>query len=194
MYKVSNYGKVRSLHTGKLKKLCHGKIFLCRKDIQSSKSLERIVAEAFLPNPQKKHFVLKLKGNSCRAENLYWSNCSYKLKQPKSENHYNRKLNSSEVTEIVELSQFVSSSELSKAYNISTSTVFFIKTGQRWSSQTKVRYTKKWSQKNGRKLTKNKAENIRKSYGKGTSQNKLAKKYGVSQPVIFDIVHGRTHV
>lgn len=115
------------------------------------------------------------------------------LRQPSGTKHYNARLSETEVLELKELSQFIACIDLSKAYSVSESTVYFIKTGQRWTNLTNVRYTKIRSHRS-KKLTLRKAENIRKQYKLGLSQNKLAKKYKVSQPVIFDIVHKRTHV
>lgn len=117
------------------------------------------------------------------------------LRQPFGKRHYNAILSPSEVLEIPELSQFITCRELSEAYGVSVSTVYFIKTGCRWTKLTKLKKTiVSTPHKKGRTLTSRKAKNIRKLYKMGQSQNKLAKKYKVSQPVIFDIVHGRTHV
>jgi Mor family transcriptional regulator len=107
----------------------------------------------------------------------------------------NRKLTCREVKEILTLIQFMNSREISEAYNISASTVYLIKTGHRWRNLTKLPLKKpNKSKRFGKKLCKFEVSQIRYSYKMGQSQNSLAKKYRVSQPVIFDIVHGRTHV
>lgn len=56
MYEVSNYGKVRSLHTGKLKSVIQGKIFLCKNGKECAKPLTHLVAKAFIPNTLKCRF------------------------------------------------------------------------------------------------------------------------------------------
>lgn len=117
------------------------------------------------------------------------------LRQPFGKNHYNSRLSPSEVREILELSQFIPCPPIAEAYGVSTSTVYFIKTGVRWAKFTKVRKSViSTPHKKPRKVSKIKAKNIKKAHKMGQSQCKLAKKYKVSQPVIFDIVHGRTHV
>lgn len=116
------------------------------------------------------------------------------LRQPTGASHYNSRLSESEVLEILELSQYIPVVDIAKAYSISVSTAHFIKTGTRWAKLTKVKYVPKFGQSKKKKVGKVKAENIRKLYKLGQSQCSLAKKYKVSQPVIFDIVHRRTHV
>lgn len=107
----------------------------------------------------------------------------------------NTVLSAEEVREILVLSQFMPCPDVAYAYGVSVSTVYFIKTGCRWAKLTKIKKSVvSTPHKSGRKLTKRKVANIRKAHKLGLSQNGLAKKYKVSQPVIWDIVHGRTHV
>lgn len=105
------------------------------------------------------------------------------------------KLTPLEVLEIAELSQVLPQNDVAEAYSVSHSTVHFISRGLRWNKITQLKDSARKSapRKKGFKLTRRKAENIRKSHTLGQSQNSLAKKYKVSQTVIFDIVHGRTH-
>ncbi len=107
------------------------------------------------------------------------------------------KLSKVQVFEVLALAKTVPYWFIAGLYGISYSLVYFIANGQRY-----VNLTKQVSQakphvkrrKVGLKLTKRKAENIRKLHKRGMGQNALARKYKVSQPVIFDIVKKRTFV
>ena len=78
-YSVSNLGKVRNDSTGKILKQCVGTrgyllVGLCLNGKQTMKLAHRLVAEAFIENPQSKRTVNhknEIKTDN-RAENLEW--------------------------------------------------------------------------------------------------------------------------
>lgn len=78
-YEVSNKGNVRNQNGALLKPfLIHQGylvVDLCRMGKKTHKRLNRLVAEAFIPNPEKKTEVNHKNGNKKdnRAENLEWS-------------------------------------------------------------------------------------------------------------------------
>ena len=81
LYEVSNCGDVRSLRTGKLNRQYVNKfnapiVSLCFNGNQKNKTVCRVVAEAFVPNPEGLKYARHKDGNSMNneASNLYWSN------------------------------------------------------------------------------------------------------------------------
>lgn len=77
-YQVSNEGRVRSLRSNKLMKLMiwHGYAYVnfTINNVVNHKSVHRLVAEAFLPNPHNKPCVdhINTITNDNRVENLRW--------------------------------------------------------------------------------------------------------------------------
>lgn len=78
-YQVSNIGRVRNTKNGKLLKgfLCkrgYPKVGLSNGDKCKMKFIHRILAEAFIPNPDGKTEINHIDGvkDNCRLENLEW--------------------------------------------------------------------------------------------------------------------------
>lgn len=72
LFEVSTRGRVRSKKTGKMKVLSKGtggyvKVALSRNYVQKCLSVHRLVAEAFIPNPEGKGYVDHI--NTIRADN-----------------------------------------------------------------------------------------------------------------------------
>lgn len=84
LYKVSNFGNVKSLRIGKIlipSITIHGykRITLCKNGNRENKVIHRIVAEAFLDNPKSLPCVNhkdENKLNNC-VENLEWCDIKY---------------------------------------------------------------------------------------------------------------------
>ena len=86
-YSVSNYGRVRNNKTGYILKplevgFGYVVVELWNKNGPKSKKIHRLVAEAFLPNPDKKTQVNHIDGNkkNNRLDNLEWVTASENMK------------------------------------------------------------------------------------------------------------------
>lgn len=161
LYEVSNYGRVRGIFNRK--ELIHGKklgnikrptispsgyytIMLWRKNKPASIKVHRLVALAFIPNPENKRTVNHKNGIKLdnRLENLEWathkennlharSNGLYPT--PKSgEDSYSSKLTNQDVIEIRILAENgVRAQTISKVFNIHTNTVSLIINRKIWN-------------------------------------------------------------
>lgn len=89
------------------------------------------------------------------------------------------------------LSKVFPASKLAQIFGISQAHAQMMKLGYRVTKSVPVLKARK-PHKN-RKLTDKQVRTLRQEYKAGVSQFKLAKKYGVSQPVIWDIVNNRSY-
>lgn len=78
-YEVSNFGRVRSLYSGKNLKYVtnrcgYFRLTLVKNKVKTPILVHRIVAQAFIPNPDNKPFIDHLNGNrqDNSVENLRW--------------------------------------------------------------------------------------------------------------------------
>lgn len=157
-YQVSSFGRVKSL--GRIIKHPHSKIRTLRERVlksynrcgytavelnKTSNSTHRLVADAFIPNPENKPCVNHINGikNDNRVENLEWctqsenSLHSFRIgtQSNKGENHPNSKITlvqSKEIKDLLskgELTQI----EIAKRYNISNHLVCKIKKRKLWN-------------------------------------------------------------
>jgi hypothetical protein len=95
MYKISNFGNVKSTKRrgskGGIVKPCimtcgYLRLYLHKGNIRKHKLLHRLIADAFIPNPQNKPFVdhINTIRTDNRIENLRWSTCDENNNNPLS--------------------------------------------------------------------------------------------------------------
>lgn len=87
LYQVSNYGRIKSLRNDRILKCCYNTykyltVWLSNEGKSHCYQIHRLVAEAFIPNPENKPTVNHISGNKCdnRTCNLEWNTYSEQLK------------------------------------------------------------------------------------------------------------------
>lgn len=126
-------------------------VTLSKERIGITKKVHRLVAQAFIPNPEDKPEVNHIDGvkSNNQISNLEWATSCENQKHSRriglhpeiAETHKSAKLTNSQVLEIFNSS--LRPRELSKLYNIGTLTIFRIKSGYNWSSVTGKEYKRK---------------------------------------------------
>ena len=154
-YQVSNHGRVKNNKTGKILKpyLTGGylRVSLYNESGRKCKLVHRLVAEAFLPNPDNKSDVNHI--NGCKTDanvcNLEWVSASENMSHAHSsglrpvlntqgeKNGFSR-LSQIEAMTIKRLARksILTQKEIALRFNISRSTVKDIKSGKRWKHLT----------------------------------------------------------
>jgi len=144
---ISNLGNVRSLRTGKLRKLqIHTDGYYCLiffvNKLRHTKYIHRLIAEAFIPNPDNKPEINHIDGNKKNNNilNLEW--CTHKenidhaynnnlIKINRGENKNNHKLTDNDVILIRSLNN-IKQIDIAKKFNISTKTIRDILNNKTW--------------------------------------------------------------
>ena len=151
MYEVSNFGNIRSLFNGKKRMITkvvqHGyfNVTLYNKNIKKKIQVHRLVAIAFIPNPENKTQVNHISGikNDNRVDNLEWctpsENIIHAYRNGLKKGVRGSKSNFSILKEedILQIKNTYNKGELSqlqiaKMYNISQSAVSLIVNNKRW--------------------------------------------------------------
>lgn len=150
LYKISSLGRVKSYHNKpKLRKLAdsvHGyKIISLYKDgVGTNFAVHRLVASAFISNPENKPYINHKDGikHNNTVENLEWCTQYENMKHasetgllPLGEYHCNSKLTEVEVLQICDLldNTKLSQKEIAIEFSIHPVTVTQINTGKIWN-------------------------------------------------------------
>lgn len=161
MYQVSSLGRVRSwrhgnMHPGKRKsprilktskrKGDYGRVALLKSGAQKTRTIHRLVAESFIPNPHNKPCVNHIDGDkhNNHISNLEWVTFSENskhaireglhpgLKALKGETNRNSKLTKGDVRLIREMQGKVSGEQMSRIFKVSASNISAIINNKTW--------------------------------------------------------------
>lgn len=151
-YLVDTLGNIYSNHSGKEKRLIPSKnrkgyhiIKLCVAGSRATRTVHRIVANAFIPNPENKPQLNHKNGvkTDNRVENLEWStsleNNRHAIDNGLIANRKGERNPNAKITEDIVLAIFKSSestTKLSKRLSIGENTIRKIRTGECWSHVT----------------------------------------------------------
>ena len=150
-YQVSNHGRVKNSKTSKILKpyLTRGylRVSLYNESGRKCKLVHRLVAEAFIPNPQNKSEVNHINGcktdaNACNlewataSENMYHAHSNGLRAKIDTQGEKNRlsKLTEFQVMQIKRLLADGKSTQktIGSQFNVSRETISSIKSGRRW--------------------------------------------------------------
>jgi DNA-binding CsgD family transcriptional regulator len=152
-YQVSSLGRVKSLKrfvrnnnglrtvNEKILKSCFSKtckylsVFIgVDKKTRKSRLVHRLVAEAFIDNPEKKLIVNHINSNifDNSIDNLEWVTCKENINHSQLKGRMAIKLTKKEINEIRLLSGFVTQKKIAKMFNITQGTVSAIKRRAIW--------------------------------------------------------------
>lgn len=99
LYKVSNFGRVKRVTTGRILK--NGKnrggylyVNLCKQGVTSNKRIHRLVAQAFIPNPENKQDINHIDEDKTNniVSNLEWTTRKENLNHGTHNNRVSRSL------------------------------------------------------------------------------------------------------
>lgn len=158
LYQVSNLGRVKSFRRSPngviLKKRVGGNLYdrayLGCKDKSGDFNVHRLVAEAFIPNPENKPYINHINGirDDNRVENLEWCTASENhLHKFRSlgyigvcgEKHGNSLLRDKDVIQILYFHKLgYKNKEIASIFNVDNSTISDILRGKNWSHLTKI--------------------------------------------------------
>lgn len=159
LYEISNFSRVKSLPnsarpiekimTPQIQRNGRVSIWMSSKGVEKNCQLHRLVAKAFIPNPENKPCVNHIDNNPLnnQVRNLEW--CTYKENSQHAlkcnrfqlgEQRHNCKFTNEQVLEIFHSS--IKITELAKIYNASIGAIRGIKNGRNWSHITGKKYVK----------------------------------------------------
>jgi hypothetical protein len=145
-YSISNLGNLRNDKNGRIRKHTKHKSGYLTTTLseRSTQYVQRLVALAFIPNPENKPFVNHLDGNkqnnivgnlewSTPSENIIHANKTGLQTHPKGEDHHSARLTEKEVIKIKEmLRDGVRGKDIVKQFSITKQMVYYIKNGRSW--------------------------------------------------------------
>lgn len=205
-YAVSSSGSVKNVLTGKiLKPLNDGrgylKVRLCWNKQWKDHRVYRLVALAFIPNPDNKPIVNHIDGDKYNnsALNLEWvtgaENTNHAFATGLISRRYgsatsNAKLSEQDVTQVKKmLIEKVAMTKIAATFGVSAQTIAKIKQGEAWTHVYVEGFKPTPRKPKGQiKLTVESANNIRLLFSEGRGKKQLAEQYGVSWWTIHNIV------
>ena len=139
LYQISNLGKVKSIRFNKERLLKYDKstsylrIKLCKDGIETNYLIHRLVAKAFIPNPDNKPQVNHIDGikTNNSVDNLEWCTASENQTHALKTKLIKTKLTEEQVLEII--ASNLTQKELANKYSIKQPTISRIKNNKRWS-------------------------------------------------------------
>lgn len=201
-YHVSTFGRVKSFKgkTKILKPSClpTGYLFvgLHKGGKQTKLLIHRLVALTFIPNPDSKPEVNHIDGHplNCHVSNLEWCTRSENLSHAIStglirqgEDHHSAKFTNEQIVYMRDNPDSLSTSQLGRLFDVQPTVISAIQLGKTYrNAGGTVR------DKIERRIPNEVREAIRAEYQKGVKGRGsyvLAKKYGISQATIWNIVH-----
>ena len=202
LYQVSSFGRVKSLWHGRerirkphLNHKGYSELNLCKGGNVKGFKVHRLVAEAFIPNPQNKREVNHINGIKAdnRVENLEWVTPSenqlhaYNTGLRKSaEENFHAKLTNEQVAYIRENPCGLSNTELAERFGVAQPTICNIQLGKTYQTVGGKVREQKYS-----RITENVRAEIKRLYIKGSSEfgsRALAHKFGISPSAVLKIV------
>lgn len=128
LYEVSNTGKVRSLYFGKTRILSPCKnsqgylqAVLCKDKVPKGLRVHRLVASAFIPNPNNKPEVNHIDGNKANnnVDNLEWCTREYNMRHACHNGLMNVDIHRKSVILYKKYGEYKSITEAAEALNVS---------------------------------------------------------------------------
>lgn len=203
-YEISRNGIVRSVFScwlfpdGKIMSASIGSAGYFRISMMAGRghrrtcSLHRLIATAFIPNPENKPQVNHINGikTDNRIENLEWvtnrENIVHAYATGLAKPLYGEDAGTKKITnnQAIEILNMVGPNiEIAERYGIDQSTVGFIKSGWAWGEITGKVYKRK-------RLSIPVVKLIKKDLSEGLTSKEISQKHGIDSELVYDIKSG----
>ena len=136
-YIISNVGK-RKILKGKLTRCGYRMVVLNVNGMKIYPNLHRLIAEAFIPNPQNFPQINHKDGNkdnNC-VENLEWVTTKQNQKHCRDFLNPKYKKINSDIAEVIKKEKGLTHRELAKKYGLGKTEIGYILQGKRWKNET----------------------------------------------------------
>lgn len=202
-YQISNFGRIKSFKNGMqkiLKPAIDGKGYLqaglCKNGKIKRFRVHRLVAQLFVSNPDNKPQINHRDGNRLNnhISNLEWCTSAENIKHavehnliPSCEDNYLAKLTQEQIFYIRDNPDNLTLKQLADMFGMAFQTISTIQLGKSWKNAGGI-----IRDKVDKRIPNKVREQIRAEYVYGSADfgsYGLAKKYGVSQKTVLNIVH-----